>query len=71
MKITGVLGAFACPSGPDCDFVYDTDDPEDVLVRGRFVTEVVTDPKTGAPLRLPSNEGLMRIKRSVLRGEVA
>lgn len=69
MKITAVLGG-SCPSGDDCDFVYDTDDEEDVLVRGRFVTEVVNGPD-GKPLRLPTNEGLMRVKRSVVKEAVA
>lgn len=63
MRITGELGGGACANGIDCDAVYDTD-TDDVLVRGRFVHEPVTSPD-GEPLRLPTHEGLVRVKRSV------
>lgn len=68
MKITATLGGGPCGNKWDCDEVYDTDDPEDILVRGRFTTEPVIDPATGATLRLPNHEGLLRVKRSVYYG---
>jgi hypothetical protein len=64
MKITKALAGEHCPSGNDCDFVYDTDDTEDVLVRGRFLT--ATD-AAELGIRLPAHEGILRLKRSVLR----
>lgn len=67
MKITAVLGG-SCPSGDDCDFVYDTDDEEDLLVRGRFLTAADA---AELGLRLPAHEGVMRIKRSVVKEAVA
>lgn len=63
MRITGELSGGTCANGIDCDTVYDTD-TDDVLVRGRFVTEPVQN-ADDEPVRVPAHEGLVRVKRSV------
>lgn len=68
MNITSTISG-ACGNGIDCDFVYDTDDPDDILVRGRFMTEPVF--VDGKQVRLPAHEGMVRVKRSVYYGSSA
>lgn len=63
MKITRVLRN-DCPSGIDCDRIYDTDG-FDLAIQGR----VVTDPAALATLGIgapPPGEGILRIARRLL-----
>ncbi len=63
MKITRVLRA-DCPSGIDCDRVYDTSGP-DIAIQGR----VVTDPAELAALGLavpPPGEAIVLIARHLV-----
>lgn len=62
MKITRVFRN-DCPSGIDCDRIYDTDDA-DLAIQGR----VVTDPAVLAALGIgaPPGEGIVLIARGLL-----
>jgi hypothetical protein len=63
MKVIEVLRS-DCPSGIDCDRIYDTDGP-DLVVQGR----VVTDPDALAALGIrkpPAGEAVVLLDRGLL-----
>lgn len=53
-----------CGASGTCDKVYDTDDPQDVIVQGRTTVPAEMHAEQG----VPDGEGLMRMKRAVLAG---
>jgi hypothetical protein len=63
MKITATLRGGPCGNGLDCDTIYDTDG-DDVLVRGRKLTEAQ---RAELGVALPAYEDLVLIERRLLR----
>jgi hypothetical protein len=63
MKITRVLRS-DCPSGIDCDRIYDTDG-SDLAVQGRVVSDLVELAALGVTA-LPQGEGIVLIARHLL-----
>ncbi|TQM37653.1 hypothetical protein [Pseudonocardia cypriaca] len=63
MKITRVLRD-SCPSGIDCDRIFDTSGP-DIVVQGRIVTDPAVRAALGLPVP-PPGEAYVLIERRLV-----